>query len=68
MYSQLAAAFFGFGCGYAVREVISRRRRAAAREKHQARNGPQDKQAHMDELKVMAKLHELREPNIKQEP
>ena len=52
MFELLVGVLVGFACGYGVREIISRRRHAAARDwaELQARS----RQAHIDELEVVA--------------
>ena|SRR6516164_9131751 len=54
MFELFVGVLVGFACGYGVREYISRRRHAAARDwaSLQARS----RQAHIDHLKVEAKV------------
>jgi hypothetical protein len=57
MFELLVGVLVGFGCGYGVREIISRRRYAAARDLALSR--ARSRQAHIDRLKADAKASRL---------
>ena len=49
MFRQIIVLGIGFACGYGVRELISRRRRAVAREKFSRRQEEKREQKRYDE-------------------
>jgi hypothetical protein len=54
MINQIVGTLVGFGVGYGVREIISRRRRAAARQNALMRNEVRRQQDNIEDLKIMA--------------
>jgi hypothetical protein len=53
MFQLVIVLLLGLACGYGIREIISRRRRAAARERVRAWRAIETQ---VDNLKLMAKL------------
>jgi len=56
MFELFVGVLVGFACGYGVREYISRRRRAAARNMALLKSEALDRQEHNDRVKLMVKL------------
>jgi hypothetical protein len=53
---EIIAVLIAFGCGYGVRELISRRRRAAVRERFLLRSEKFARREQIDNRRLMAKL------------